>query len=209
MAQTLKSMWALFRQDVQRWIEPQKIADPSLVTFKTTQRLLLRHIPLRAMLLFRFGSWCMENGVRMAPGSIQRRLYFRYGLEMAPGADIGGGLYIAHPVGTVIMVSHMGENCSIVANVTIGLRNEHKFPTIGDNVFIGAGARVLGDIRIGDGAKIGANAVVIHDVPAGATVVGIPARVVNDRATPPKIENSNHYKNREQVRAVLGEDNEN
>ena len=58
------------------------------------------------------------------------------------------------------------------------MRNEWKFPVIGDEVFIGAGARVLGDIQIGDGAKIGANAVVIRDVPANATAVGIPAKVI-------------------------------
>jgi serine O-acetyltransferase len=173
-------MWSLFKQDVQRWVEPQKIADPSQVTFMTTLKLLFRHLPLRAMLLFRYGSWCMQHRIRFIPGSIQRRIYFRYGLEIAPGADIGGGLYIAHPVGTVIMVNRMGENCTIIANVTIGLRNNHEFPTIGDNVFIGAGARVLGGIQVGDGAKIGANAVVIQDIPAGATAVGIPARVVRN-----------------------------
>jgi serine O-acetyltransferase len=62
------------------------------------------------------------------------------------------------------------------------MRNTWDFPEIGDGVFIGAGARVLGDVRVGDGAKIGANAVVIHDVPAGATAVGIPARVLDTLA---------------------------
>jgi serine O-acetyltransferase len=71
----------------------------------------------------------------------------------------------------------MGQNCSIIAAVTIGMRNTWDFPNIGNEVFIGAGARVLGNINIGDGAVIGANAVVISDIPAGATAVGIPARV--------------------------------
>ena len=97
-------------------------------------------------------------------------------------ANIGGGLYIAHPSGTVISVEEMGNNCSIIASVTIGMRNEWSFPRIGDNVFIGAGARVLGSIDVGDEAVIGANAVVINDVPAGATVVGIPARIVRGRS---------------------------
>lgn len=66
----------------------------------------------------------------------------------------------------------------MIHNVTVGMRNEWAFPEIGDDVFIGAGARVLGGIVVGDGARIGANAVVIQDVPAGATVVGIPARVI-------------------------------
>jgi len=94
------------------------------------------------------------------------------------GIKIGGGLYIPHPNGTVIVAEEIGKNCNIIANVTIGMRNEWTFPIIGDNVFIGAGARILGGIRIGDNSVIGANSVVIQDVPDNTTVVGIPARVV-------------------------------
>jgi serine O-acetyltransferase len=79
----------------------------------------------------------------------------------------------------------MGENCSIIAAVTIGMRNEWRFPTFGDHVFIGAGARILGDIELGDDSAVGANAVVVKDVPAGATVVGIPARIVKTRDPEP------------------------
>jgi serine O-acetyltransferase len=78
----------------------------------------------------------------------------------------------------------MGRNCSIIAAVTIGMRNSWDFPEIGNEVFIGAGARVLGAIRIGDGAVIGANAVVISDLPAGATAVGIPARITRINGLP-------------------------
>jgi serine O-acetyltransferase len=170
-------MFDLFRQDVQRWIVPQQVADPSQVTLGRTLRLLWSHMPLRAMLWFRFGSWCRHNRIPLLPGIVQRYIYRCFGLEISPGADIGGGLYIAHPIGTVVAVKRIGRNCSIIAAVTLGMRNAWEFPEIGDNVFIGAGARVLGAIRVGDGARIGANAVVIHDVPAGATVVGIPARV--------------------------------
>lgn len=169
----------LFKQDVQRWIAPEKISDPELVTFLLTLKLLFRHMPLRAMLWFRFGSWLKYKHIPFFPGFIQRTLYRWYGLEISPGANIGGGLYIAHPIGTVISVDRMGENCSIIAAVTIGMRNNHNFPRIGDNVFVGAGARVLGDIEIHDDAVIGANAVVINDVPAGGTAVGIPAKVIH------------------------------
>ena len=171
-------MMDLFKQDVQRWILPQRIADPSLVTLKSTLKLLYHHIPLRAMLFYRIGAWCSKKNIPFFPGFIQRLIYFLYGLEIAVSQDIGGGLYIAHPVGTVISVEKMGRNCTIIASVTIGMRNEWAFPTIGDEVFIGAGARVLGRINVQDKAVIGANAVVIRDVPRGATVVGIPARVV-------------------------------
>jgi serine O-acetyltransferase len=167
-----------FKQDVARWVIPQSVVDLSLVTFKTTLRLLWNHMPVRAMLWFRFGSWCKRKRFPVLPGIIQRQIYKHYGLELSVSQEIGGGLYIAHPIGTVISVEKLGQNCTIIASVTIGMRNEWAFPRIGDNVFIGAGARVLGGIEVGDGAVIGANAVVIDDVPAGATVVGIPARVV-------------------------------
>ncbi|MCB0017124.1 MAG: hypothetical protein KDE09_04990, partial [Anaerolineales bacterium] len=75
----------------------------------------------------------------------------------------------------------MGENVSIIANVTLGMRGERRWPRIGDRTFIGAGARVLGNIDVGADAVIGANAVVLNDVPAGATVVGIPAKIVRQR----------------------------
>ncbi|WP_287158302.1 serine acetyltransferase [Chloroflexus sp.] len=171
----------LFLQDVRRWVIPGEISTEPLRLHQIL-RLLLRHLPLRAMLWFRFGSWCKRRGIPFIPGYVQRRIYRRYGLEIVVGADIGGGLYIAHPVGTVIAPQRMGRNCSVIAAVTIGMRNEWKFPIIGDEVFIGAGARVLGGITVGDRAQIGANAVVIRDVPAGATVVGIPARVVKSGA---------------------------
>ena len=174
-------MLELFKQDVQRWIVPQQVADPELVTLPTTLKLLFRYMPLRAMLVFRLGAWFKEKGIPFFPGFDQRLIYSLYGLEIPIGADIEGGLYIAHPVGTVISVKHLGKNASIIAAVTIGMRNTWAFPDIGDNVFIGAGARVLGDIKIGDNVLIGANAVVVKDIPDNATAVGIPAKVVNIR----------------------------
>ena len=171
-------MFELFLHDAGRWAVPGEIADPSTLTFRRVVGLLFRHMPLRAMLWFRIGSWCKERGIPGVPGLMQRHIYSAHGLEILIGAEIGGGLYIAHPIGTVITVERMGKNCSVIASATLGLRSDGLFPDIGDDVFIGAGARVLGGVRIGDGAVIGANAVVIHDVPAGARVGGIPARVL-------------------------------
>ncbi|MGH7621349.1 MAG: serine O-acetyltransferase [Gemmatimonadaceae bacterium] len=173
-----RTMFDLFREDAQRWLTPGGIGDPAAITLTRTMRLLYRHVPLRAMLWFRLGHWCQEQGLPGLPSLVQRHLYHRYGLDIVIGSDIGGGLYIAHPIGTVIAVERIGRNCSIIAAVTLGLRNGRTFPNIGDDVFIGAGARILGGIRVGDGARIGANAVVIDDVPAGATAVGVPARVL-------------------------------
>jgi serine O-acetyltransferase len=173
----------LFKQDVQRWIVPGQVADISQVTWKKTFILLFRHMQLRAMLLFRLAGWCHRKRIRGLPTLLLRTISLFYGLEIAASPEIGGGFYIAHTYGTVIMPAKIGRNCSIISNVTIGMRNEWAFPEIGDHVFIGAGARVLGRIHVGSGARIGANAVVIEDVPEEATVVGVPARVVGINKT--------------------------
>jgi serine O-acetyltransferase len=173
-----KTMFELFKQDALRWVVQGQIAPASELTMRKLLLLLYRYMSLRAMAWFRFGSWCQHRGIPFLPGFTQRRIHRNYGLEIVVGTDIGGGLYIAHPVGTVIAAKRMGKNCSVISAVTIGMRNEWVFPDIGDNVFIGAGARVLGGIIIGDYAIIGANAVVINDIPAGATAVGIPAKVI-------------------------------
>ncbi|MCB0965223.1 MAG: serine acetyltransferase [Ilumatobacter sp.] len=141
-------------------------------------RLLVRHPSFRAVVWFRVAALANRCRMRSIPGLIQRRLLVKYGLEIPPGMDAGGGLYIAHPVGCVLVAEHVGENVTVIAGVTFGTRNDARWPTVGDGVFVGAGARVLGGITIGDGASIGANAVVVHDVEPGATVVGIPARPV-------------------------------
>jgi serine O-acetyltransferase len=171
-------MWELFKQDARRWVVPGEVAPPDAITPFQLVKMLWRHMPLRAMLWFRFGSWCKQRGVPGMPGLTQRLIYRLHGLEIGIGMPVAGGLYIAHPIGTVVFVDRIGENVSIIAAATLGLRNEHAFPSIGNDVFIGAGARILGGISVGDGAVVGANAVVIEDVPAGATVVGVPARIV-------------------------------
>jgi serine O-acetyltransferase len=110
---------------------------------------------------------------------------FLTGIEIHPGAKLGRRLVIDHGLGVVIgETAEIGDDVYIYHQVTLGgTSSEHgkRHPTIGNNVIIGAGAKVLGAIHIGDGARIGANAVVIAPVPAGTTVVGIPARPV-DRA---------------------------
>ena len=164
--------------DALRWVRPGEIPDRADLTWPRLLALLFRHPPLRAMLWFRIGTWCKQHRLPVLPGLIQRHIYFRFGLEIWVGAEIGGGLYVPHPSGTVIAIRRMGRNCSVIHSATLGMRNRWEFPDIGDEVFIGAGARVLGGISVGSRAVIGANAVVLHDVPIGATVVGVPARVV-------------------------------
>lgn len=177
----MKEQWRFFKQDLQRWITPSFIAEPSTITPLNMLRLWIRYKQVRAMLWFRVATFAKQNGVPLLTGIALRWMYSAYGFEIAPSGRIEGGLYVAHTNGTVINAEEIGENCSIISNVTIGLNKGSGRPHIGKNVFIGAGARVLGDITIGDGAKIGANAVVITDVPAGATAVGIPARIIEPK----------------------------
>ena len=104
------------------------------------------------------------------------------GIEIHPGATIGRRVFIDHGMGIVIgETAVIGDDCTLYHGVTLGGTSWHKgkrHPTLGRGVVIGAGAKVLGPIEVGDGAKIGSNAVVVRDVPAEATAVGIPARVV-------------------------------
>lgn len=104
------------------------------------------------------------------------------GAEIPLDTRIGGGLLIPHPNGIVIHPdARLGPNCLLFQQVTIGNGSRPGVPVLGGHVDVGAGAKLLGGIRIGDHATIGANAVVVDDVPHGATVVGVPARVVARR----------------------------
>lgn len=182
-------MFELFLMDAARWVKPSKIYPVEELTFRQVLKLLNKHFSLRLMFWFRLGQWARRKRIPFLGGLMFRFLLFRFGCEIRIDTNIQGGLYIAHPVGTVIAARDMGENCSVIHNVTIGMRNEYDFPRIGDNVFIGAGARVLGGIEIGDDAKIGANSVVMKDIPAGGTAVGAPARVISvygERVTQPQ-----------------------
>jgi len=97
-------------------------------------------------------------------------------------SDIGPGLFIQHGFATIVAARSVGRNCWINQQVTIGFTRPEARPVIGDDVFVYAGAKVLGDIRVGNGARVGANAVVLDDVPAGATAIGVPARVLPPKA---------------------------
>jgi serine O-acetyltransferase len=100
-------------------------------------------------------------------------------------SDIGPGLFIQHGFATVVAARRVGRNCWINQQVTIGFTSADDRPVIGDDVFVYAGAKVLGDITIGNGARVGANAVVLEDVPARCTAVGVPARILPPKADRP------------------------
>jgi serine O-acetyltransferase len=110
---------------------------------------------------------------------------FCTGIEIHPGAQIGPGLFIDHGMGVVIgETTEIGANCTLYQGVTLGgtsLKKEKRHPTLGQNIVVGAGAKILGAITIGDHSKIGAGSVVVTEVPPHSTVVGIPGRVVQRR----------------------------
>ena len=139
---------------------------------------------------FRLASWAKGCGVPFVPGYLQRRMLRLYGLELVPGADVSGGLYIAHPSGCTLVAESIGQDVSVMANVTIGRLEREQWPRIGDGVFIGAGARILGPLTIGDHAVIGANAVVVRDLAPGTTAVGVPARAATGGPDEPSSEDS-------------------
>ncbi|MAT06295.1 MAG: serine acetyltransferase [Acidimicrobiaceae bacterium] len=172
-----------FRKDAARWVRPEQVSDLDEVTCRTAARLLMRHPPLRAMAWFRFAQLCRDRRIRGAGGFIQRRLLRVYGLELAPSTPVGGGLYIAHPVGCVLHAASIGENVTVIGQVTLGYADDARWPTIDDRAFLGVGARILGGITVGADGRVGANAVVLTDVPAGATAVGVPARVLAQRGS--------------------------
>lgn len=174
----ISDAWRLIKLDAARWVRPQEVADIDEVTPTKLLTLLRHHLSLRATTCFRIGAAAHALGIPGVPGWMQRRVTVRYGLEISPSTSVQGGLYIAHPVGCVLVAERIGANATVIGAATFGTRTDARWPTIGDDVFVGIGARVLGGIDVGDGAVIGANAVVVRDVPAGDTVVGIPARSV-------------------------------
>jgi serine O-acetyltransferase len=146
-----------------------------------------------AMIWYRLMQWARRW--RLAPLELLfNRINTMFcGCIIGRGADFGPGFVLIHSIGVVINGSvRSGANVKIEHQVTIGAERQQS-PTIGNDVFIGAGAKVIGSVIIGSGARIGANAVVVHDVPDNSTVVGIPAKVVRTRDRSADGENSSGF----------------
>ncbi len=131
-----------------------------------------------AMALFRGKRALQRRRVPVLPALLDRTCVLLFNVNLGNYTEIGGGLYLPHGNVVVDGLVQIGRNCVIAPWVTIGTNGSVAGPQIGDGVFIGTGAKVLGAITVGERARIGANAVVVDDVPPDTTVVGIPARPV-------------------------------
>lgn len=137
---------------------------------------------LHAIMWHRLSHWLYNHKCYFIARLISEITRFFTGIEIHPGAKIGKGVFIDHGMGVIIgETAEVGDNCTIYQNVTLGGTGKDKgkrHPTIGNNVLIGSGAKVLGPFTVGDNSKIAANAVVLREVPQNSTCVGVPARIV-------------------------------
>ncbi len=138
-----------------------------------------------ALLIHRFAHLLWRAGLRWLARLVSHFSRWITGIEIHPGATIGRRVFIDHGMGVVIgETAEIGDDTTLYHGVTLGGTSWNKgkrHPTLGRNVVVGAGAKLLGPIVVGDGAKVGSNAVVVKDVPPGATAVGIPAKIIEDR----------------------------
>jgi serine O-acetyltransferase len=152
--------------------------DPAARSFP---EVLLTYSGLHALIFHRIAHVALKAHLPFFPRWLSQTGKFFTGIEIHPGAHIGKGLFIDHGMGVVIGETAMiGDNVTLYQGVTLGGTGKEKgkrHPTLGDNIVVGAGAKVLGNIAIGDNSYIGANAVVINDVPPNSTVVGVPGRI--------------------------------
>lgn len=136
----------------------------------------------KAVRSHRKAHWFYNHNHKFIARFISQRSRHKTGIEIHPAAKIGKGLFIDHGMGVVIgETTVIGDNCTIYQNVTLGGTGKDtgkRHPTLGNNVLVGAGAKVLGPFKVGDNARIAAGAVVLSEVPANATAVGVPARIV-------------------------------
>lgn len=164
----------LFKKEVKACFE----RDPAAVNYL---EVLLTYSGLHAIISHRIAHRLHKMGIPFIPRFISQLSRFITGIEIHPGAVIGKGLFIDHGMGVVIgETSIIGDNVTMFQGATLGGTGKERgkrHPTIGNNVVIGAGAKILGNITIGDNVQVGANAVVVRDVPPNSTVVGVPGRI--------------------------------
>jgi serine O-acetyltransferase len=149
-------------------------------------QVILLYPGFHILIYHRLAHWCYRHHLFFIARLISQIGRFFTGIEIHPGAKIGEGLFIDHGAGIVIgETAEIGNFCTLYHEVTLGgtgrEKGKKRHPTLGDFVLVGSGAKILGPFRIGDNAMIGANAVVLNEVPDGATVVGVPGKMVRQR----------------------------
>ncbi|MEL1135403.1 serine O-acetyltransferase [Desulfitobacterium sp. THU1] len=176
----------MFRQ-VKRDIQVIKERDPAA---KSIVEIIFCYPGLHALIAHRLAHYLYKKKMVLLPRLISQTSRLFTGIEIHPGAKIGQGLFIDHGMGVVIgETAEVGDNVTIYQGVTLGGTGKEKgkrHPTIGNNVFIGSGAKILGSVKIGDNVKIGAGSVVTKPVPGNTTVVGVPGKVVVQHGVPMK-----------------------
>lgn len=164
---------------IKRDIKLIKEHDPAA---RNAIEILLTYPSLSAIRSYRIAHWFYERKMFTVARIISQRARSKTGIEIHPGAKIGKGLFIDHGMGVVIgETAIIGNDCLLYQGVTLGGTGKDKgkrHPTLGDNVLVGAGAKVLGPFKVGNNVKIAANAVVLNAIPDNCTAVGVPARVV-------------------------------
>jgi serine O-acetyltransferase len=169
-------MFSRLRSDVQCILD----RDPAA---RSRWEVLTCYPGLHAVLLHRLAHGCWNIGFKWLGRFISLISRWFTGIEIHPAAKIGDRVFFDHAMGVVVgETAEIGDGCTIYQGVTLGgtslYKGEKRHPTLGKDVVIGAGAKVLGGFTVGDGAKVGSNAVVTKPVPAGATAVGNPARII-------------------------------
>ena len=169
-------MFSRIRSDIQCILD----RDPAA---RTTWEVLTCYPGLHALVLHRRAHWFWAHGFKWLGRFVSHLGRWFTGIEIHPGAKIGERVFFDHAMGVVVgETAEIGDGCTIYQGVTLGgtslYKGAKRHPTLGRDVVVSAGAKVLGGFIVGDGAKIGSNAVVIKPVPAGATAVGIPARIL-------------------------------
>jgi serine O-acetyltransferase len=173
-------MFSRIRSDIQCILD----RDPAA---RSTWEVITCYPGLHAVILHRPAHWFWTHGFKWLGRFTSHIARFLTGIEIHPGAIIGERVFFDHAMGTVVgETAEIGDGCTIYQGVTLGgtslYKGAKRHPTLGKDVVVSAGAKVLGGFEVGDGAKIGSNAVVIKPVPAAATAVGIPARIIQSKA---------------------------
>ncbi len=174
--------WQRLREDIYSVFD----RDPAA---RNVFEVLTAYPGIHAVVLHRFNHALWNRGLKWLARFLSAIARWLTGIEIHPGAKIGRRFFIDHGMGVVIgETAEIGDDCTLYQGVTLGGTSWNKgkrHPTLGNNVVIGAGAKVLGPFKVGDHARIGSNSVVIKEVPVGATVVGVPGRMVeaSDSAT--------------------------